>query len=129
MAWLDSTTEVESDLRQFWQLEYATYDADFIEAHGAVADAETGERVVRRLIVQETDLEWRGLTNAAANSKVAELVQGDNSYEYQAARKRLLESGGATVHAKRRVYDPAGWSAWMRESALGTIPVPDPPEE
>jgi hypothetical protein len=129
MAWLETTTEIIPDKRQFWQLEYATYDADFIAEHGTVADAVTGERVLRRLIVQESDVEYRGLTPVAADALVATLVQGDEAYMYQGARARLMPSGGATVYAKARIYDPAGWSAWMRESALGTIPVPDPPEE
>lgn len=123
MAWLDTTTEVITEKRQFWQLEYATYNTDFIAEHGTVADAVTGERVLRRLIVQESDVEYRGLTPVAADALVATLVQGDNAFMYQAARASLIPSGGATVYAKARIYDPTGWSNWIRESALGMIPV------
>jgi hypothetical protein len=127
MAWLASTDPVITDRRQFWQLEYATYNADFIAENGVVADAATGERVLRRIIVQESDVEYRGLTATAGDALVATIVQGDDAYMYQSARSSLMPSGGATVYAKARIYDPAGWSAWMRESDLPTIPAPPSP--
>lgn len=118
MAWLSTTDPIEQETRQFWQIEYAPYNDEFIQDHGAVADAQEGERVLRRIIVQEADLEWPGLTWDAAGTQVAAITQGEGSEEYQAARRRRIPGGGGNVYATRRLYDPNGWSVWIREADL-----------
>jgi hypothetical protein len=120
MAWSETGTEVQTETRQFWIVEWAEYNDEFTAVHGTVSGATEGDRVWRKLVAQDADMEWRGMTWAAAGTKVATLVQGEAGSEYQGARRRRIPGGGANVYATRRTYDPAGWSGWALESTYPT---------
>lgn len=118
MAWSATGTEIEVDRRQAWIIEWAEYNDEFIAVHGEVTGATEGEKVWRKLVYQDSDIEWRGLLWEDSKFKIADLVQGPSGSEYQGARSRRLPGGGANVYATRRTYDPGGWSAWKIESAF-----------
>ena len=130
MPWLGIGDEVEvrGEKRQFWQLEWAEYTTEFVEkwtgtagvpvevaGGGSSMEPDTGQRVVRRLLVQETQLAFPGLTQEAADAKMEEYL---TDYDYQGSRSTPNGAGGYTVTVTERLYDPAGWSDWIDAATL-----------
>ena len=124
MPWLGIGDEVEvrGEKRQFWQLEWAEYTTEFVEKWTGNAGVpvsgmteDTGQRAVRRLLVQETQLAYPGLTLAASDAKMAEYL---TDYKYQGSRSTPNGAGGYTVTVTERIYDSGGWSPWIDSSEL-----------
>ena len=124
MPWLGIGEEVEvrGEKRQLWQLEWAEYTSKeeppgFVEKWGEVdgLTPNTGQRVVRRLLVQETQLAYPGLTLAAADNKMLDYL---TDYRYQGSRSTPNGAGGYTVTVTERLYDPEGWSDWIDAATL-----------
>lgn len=121
MGWLESASvEIESRARVFWKMEYAVYDAAFVQEFGEVGDMTVGQgkRAVRFLKVRERDFTFPGLTKQAAVDKVTSLL---NEWNYMGGTATHSTGGAYTVTATERTYHSEGWSAWMSEDALPPI--------